>query len=183
MKKLFKIIMTAVITVGCMMSCKKVEPVDPVVYSVTGAEYRAELIYESDDSSMSGSLAFDSFVFAAIDLNFKTDSTGVLTLYTFDYDVYGINYEAPDDSVSYRYTYNHPDIFIYDDNGAESQIPENENEGFKLTANETRDALVFTNFKEYLRIWLEDLDADPQELNDFLKNIVSTPVFYIKPKN
>lgn len=187
MKKFFKIIMTAAIMTVCLMSCKKVEPVKPApfdssTFSVTGTEWRMEIVYAIVDS-FSNPRRTDSVAIATIDLNFNTESTGVLTLYTFDSELRGINYKTPDDDVAYSYTCNYPDIFIYDtpEDGS-TELPA-ETKGIKLTANETRDALVFTNFDEYFRVWIDGgTDMSTYMIDDFLRSIVSAPAFYIKPK-
>lgn len=192
MKKFLKLIAVFVFAAACMMSCRKDKPLSQTeaeVRSVTGTEWLMEIIAAIPDSEKStpDSEHVDTIAFMAIELNFATDSTVVLTAYMVNPETGEIDWDKRSAEENAIYEYKHPHISIYEDPTAEKQVdvveyvtradteggevPPTQGETefvMRLTLDETGNLLHFDNIAELLT---------GRGGEDLLKHIVSDPVF------
>lgn len=107
-----------------------------------------------------------------------------MTLYTFDPDLWGVNFETPKTTISCSYTYNYPDIYIHDAPNS-LNLPENlenENGRFDMIMCETFGSIAWYEFDDYFGIWMKNSSASSAEAKTFINNLLSPPVFFIKSK-
>lgn len=125
MKKIFKIVLTALIAVICIDACKKettpVTPVDPVVPEIrtmVGTDWLLDIVIEVIDSvgtdrTFGKPDALDVH-FMSVGLTFDTDSTLTMKAYMYNTDLNAVNFTSPEAEETAVYGYEHPDIFIYE---------------------------------------------------------------------
>lgn len=186
----------------CIAACNKdnskpVDPVDPVVYTMTGTEWMMDVVAKVPligDTIDRKEPIIDTVIvhFMSIGLAFETDSTLTLKTYTYDFDIGAVDFEHPDSEEPGIYEYTHPNIYIYEDpNAVYAELPETNGDIVPPTSDEPVPPTEGYEFVMHLQ-FEADSDGNDDSLlrfvnfrelftsmgaEELLENVVSDPVF------
>lgn len=163
MKKVFKIVLTALIAVICIGACKKetapvtsVDPVVPEVRTMVGTDWLLDIVIEVIDS-VGTDRTFEKpdtidVHFMSVGLTFDTDSTLTMKAYMYDTDLNAVNFASPEAEETVVYRYEHPDIFIYeipeDDTDDDTEMKSDDTLEETPPATEDPEVFLHLRFRE-----------------------------------